>query len=302
MTENRTTTIISFLDNACGSWPNTLRSSPYSRGLVVALENSTSRMMARVLRKFDNPDRRSAIAKGSMQTLANRNLLIGWGQAGALSEITPDGKLALHAKFSSPGAASYRAYKYNFTAIPRDPPDIWTYSLGLASPIIFYVSWNGATEVHSWNFYACNMTVPRDVVYVGSELKRGFETIHTYSQNLEWAFAEAVSADGKSLGNSTCVSTFVPSSKLRVNCRTEECSPPDMDTIPDKHGQVLSLSYIQNPGVPPYLGKATNYGGELLAFCLGIIITTIWRLGIGSTLYKLWLRPRGFQHVVSEID
>ena len=302
MKENGTMTIISLLDNGAGSWPNAVRRSPYSRGLIVALDHSTSPMSARLLRSFDNPDRRTAIAKGSMQRLPNGNMLVGWGQAGALSEVTPDGKLVLHAKFSTPGVASYRAYKYNYTATPEDPPDLWTYSLDPSSPMVFYVSWNGATEVHSWNFYTCDTSGADYAAHVGSELKKGFETIHHSSQSHAWTFAEAVSIDGKSLANSTCISTFVPSLKLRSNCRTAECSIPATDTMQLKENSLLALSSTFRNQLPSYHGNFGILGSSLVAFCLGMAIPLLWRSGVGSILRARRFKWKGFQRLVNEED
>ncbi|MCB0722181.1 MAG: aryl-sulfate sulfotransferase [Ignavibacteriae bacterium] len=56
-------------------------------------------------------------AMGSVQRLENGNTLIGWGfTTPALSEVTPDGKVALEMKF--PGnIVSYRAFKFNWDNI-----------------------------------------------------------------------------------------------------------------------------------------------------------------------------------------
>ena len=296
MVENSTTTILSFLDNGIGSWPNSPRSLSYSRGLIVALNNSTFPMTARILRRFDNPDRRLAIAKGSVQRLPNGNMLMGWGQAGALSEVTPDGMLVLHARFSSPGVASYRAYKYNFTATPEDRPALWTYSPSESSPTtMFYVSWNGATEVHLWNFYTCDDVGDDDKIidtaaeqhagYIGNQLKKGFETTYSSSRSHQWTFAEAISIDGKSLGNSTCISTFIPSSKLRPNCQEAGCSLPVMSTteeqVKESSNTLSSPSYFWHKfGLPPRLREHTEFGVSLMAFCLGMVIPSLWRLGV----------------------
>jgi hypothetical protein len=300
-------TVISFFNNAAQTYtqvtPNALR-APYSSGLVVALDNSSSPMTATMIKKFDNPDRVSSTAQGSMRQLPNGNFLIGWGNAGSLSEFTSDGQLVFHAKFDSPLTLSYRAYKYNFTAAPETKPDLWTYSLSPDSPTVFYVSWNGATEVASWNFYTCD----GDAVLLGREVKKGFETAHVSQQSHNRTFAEAIALDGRSLGNSTCVTTFVPSDVLRVNCRVAECSMPnlvihpppastssshplhpptgDSSTSPGRHAPPgnTSSSHLLHP---PTVSCSTSPGRD--ARLLGLTVL-IYCIGLGSPL--IWIQMR----------
>lgn len=93
--------------------------------------------------------------------LSNNNVLIGWAAHGYMSEHTMEGELVLEARLPSPLISTYRAYKYNFTGNPVEPPVIKSVMLGIQSKTLqqtteMYVSWNGATEVREWKFYKSN--------------------------------------------------------------------------------------------------------------------------------------------------
>ena len=84
-------------------------------------------------------------AMGSVQRLENGNTLIGWGfTTPALSEVTPDGKVALEMKF--PGnIVSYRAFKFNWDNIALEmkfPGNIVSYRA-------FKFNWDNITSTGS---------------------------------------------------------------------------------------------------------------------------------------------------------
>ena len=100
--------------------------------------------------------------------------------------------------------SSYRAYKYPFVGMPAEPPVLkilpMTFEKGrLASA--FYVSWNGATEVASWNFYAGRRELGA-LPKVGSAPKMGFETSWVMPELVQYAYAEAVDKKGTVLAKS----------------------------------------------------------------------------------------------------
>lgn len=63
---------------------------------------------ATLLRRFTHPDRLSAKAMGNAQRLDNGNVLVGWGTAQRVSEISSDGELLFDAAHPQ---VSYRAYR-----------------------------------------------------------------------------------------------------------------------------------------------------------------------------------------------
>ena len=89
-----------------------------SRALELQLD--TVNFTAETVWQFNHPEDVYAAAQGSAIRLENGNTLIGWGTAGTpqhgsrVTEVTPDGEIALDVRFQS-GATLYRARKY--------PPD-----------------------------------------------------------------------------------------------------------------------------------------------------------------------------------
>ena len=78
--------------------------------------------------------------------------------------------------------STYRSYKFPWVGRPVDPPDVFSASTGSINNATteVYVSWNGATEVFSWNLYAVDET-GEDERLVGSTEKKGFETGMVYN-------------------------------------------------------------------------------------------------------------------------
>lgn len=261
--ENSTTTVISFLNNASDGDNST---SSYSSGLLVALQTSTTPMTAHVIKRWDRPDRQLSPLRGNVQILPNDNVFIGWSVQGYLSEFSSDGRCVLEAKFSSIKfiPSTYRAYKYNFTGIPSELPVSKAFVYGTTADTVtsvFYVSWNGATEVAHWNFYG-NNTSSSEFSLVGTAKKSGFETSHMVSGFSQFIYAEAVSSTGHVLGKSLVVPTIVPPSWRSPTCRDGDCH---IDTV--FSSQVDQIDEIE--GNSP-LGRK----GELFAKCPNVIQKT----------------------------
>jgi hypothetical protein len=156
-----------------------------------------------------------------MQVLENKNVFIGWGSEPYVSEYLEDRTLVLHASFDGLGE-NYRAFKQDWVGKPSDSPTLWTYAHTKRSQTVFYVSWNGATEVRSWNFYVRTES-GRDFVLVGSKEKTGFETKFTTPEYFQEALAVAVAANGTNLSNSSVVSTWMPGVELGARCDEWSC-------------------------------------------------------------------------------
>jgi len=165
----------------------------------------------------------SASSKGSMQVLENKNVFIGWGSEAYVSEYLEDGTLIFHASFDGLGE-NYRAFKQEWVGNPSDSPTLWTYALTKQSQTVFYVSWNGATEVRAWKFYVGKFSEGgRDFILVGSKERTGFETRFATPVYFQWALAVAVAANGSSLGNSSVVLTWIPGGTLAARCDEWSC-------------------------------------------------------------------------------
>lgn len=231
ISENSTTTIISFFDNASNGFN---QSSNQTEGKVVALNNET--MEATLLQAYSAPDGGALSAsQGNLQILPNGNAFLGWGSHQAVSESLADGTPVYYADFATTGALQYRSFKFNFSSNPTTAPSLYTYAQNLSAPTMLYVSWNGATEVASWQFYG-GATVS-NLTFLGSTNKTGFETITTFFSFVPLTIAEAVASNGSALRNSTVQSTFVPGSQLTGLCNELQCP--------------LSSGAMLDPGVIP---------------------------------------------------
>ena len=79
---------------------------PYSRAVTVKLNPWTK--VATLLSSDDQPEGLSAPSQGNAQSVANGNLVVGWGALRYFSEFSPSGKLLFNAEFPA-GVNTYRA-------------------------------------------------------------------------------------------------------------------------------------------------------------------------------------------------
>ncbi len=170
-----------------------------SSGLVVKLDEGT--MTASLVREYPHPEGRLSGTQGSMQVLPNGNVFVGWGSGPLFSEFDRDGGLLFSAAFP-PEGESYRAFRFPWTGRPRDDPAV-VVEAGPDDEITLYASWNGATEVASWQVMAGQS--PDDLEPVASVPSKGFETGITVHVAARYVSVRAVDASGKVLGASRVV-------------------------------------------------------------------------------------------------
>ena len=110
----------------------------------------------------------------------------------------------MEAQFASERFVSYRAYKFNFTSWPEEVPTMKGFVYGdkvEESMSVYYVSWNGATDVAAWDFYNAETDE-----LIGKKLRTGFETMYSQSRLFaDFVFAEAIAEDGSVMGRSHTV-------------------------------------------------------------------------------------------------
>lgn len=225
--ENKTTTVITLFNNAANiPYKPT---SAYSSALLIALDTSPSAMVASLLKQWDRPDHGLTYIRGNVQILPNENAFVCWSANAYLSEFTTDGQCIQEAKLVARGFATYRAYKSNFTGLPDSKPALKVHAFGASCDCITtvaYVSWNGATEVVSWNFYSS--TEPSaEFSLLGHASREGFETTYVAAGHRPWVFAEAVGIDGRSLGNSSVEKAENPSPWATADCKAAPSFKPD---------------------------------------------------------------------------
>ncbi|OOF94676.1 hypothetical protein ASPCADRAFT_170833 [Aspergillus carbonarius ITEM 5010] len=263
--------------------------SDCSRGLHIAIDDTSSPPTVQLLREFRHPSQLQAQSQGSMQPLSPSpddlgNVFIGWGRCPTFTEHSSSGKTVMDVQFSPwhsdeiPDALdNYRAYKMNWSATPWWDPAIAPRK-NQEGELVIYVSWNGATEVASWVVRgAASDLLGQKGEVLSMSRRTGFETKLTIGQT-DWRYlwAEAVDGKGRVLRSTEVVD--LKTTNLSVAYDTYEdidCSFPP--------------SKAENPGrfsttVPIFLG--TGLG----VFILATIVVGVF----------LWRRRRDYNHLKAE--
>lgn len=200
---------ISMLDNAWRPGRDK-QSNDYSRGLIVMVRMDRDR--ARVLSEYPHPSGELVHGRGSMQVLENGNAFCGFTQHAFIAEYAHDGRLLMEAQVR-PNTRSYRSYKHTWVGRPVLPPDVYSVAFpdeeGKDFKTVIYVSWNGATEVMTWKFYAAKANGSKGKL-LASAPKTGFETSITHEGYASQVIAEAIDRDGNVIGTSDITTTIRP--------------------------------------------------------------------------------------------
>ncbi|KAJ5927898.1 hypothetical protein N7466_006854 [Penicillium verhagenii] len=186
-------------------------------------------MKARVIKRIERPDGGLTRLRGNVQKLPNQNTFVGWSQWGYHSEHAPNGDLLMWAKFSSERYSSYRSYKFDWIGRPNTPPDVVSSVYGITSKeilTIIHVSWNGATDIARWNFYARAFDKGENV-FIGHTEKSDFETMYLANGYMDFITAEAVDSEGNVLGVSNLQRTNRPDNWQAVGFEGASPSPDD---------------------------------------------------------------------------
>jgi len=181
---------ITIFDNA--AW----NAGEHSRGLVLELDEDE--MTVSLVREYPHPYGQIAESQGNMQTLPKGNVFIGWGSEPLFSEFGSNGELLFDARFP-PKVESYRAFRFPWTGQPSDDPAMVA-GRGSDNKVTIYASWNGATEVATWEVLAG--PGPERLKPVGSVPRHGFETTITVSSAERYVGVQAKDSSGRVLGTS----------------------------------------------------------------------------------------------------
>jgi hypothetical protein len=176
-----------------------------SRGIVVEVDEDA--MSATLVGEYTHPSKILAATQGNVQVLPNGNVFVGWGSEPSYSEFGPDGKLLYDASFSSQ-VESYRAFRFPWKGQPEDRPAVAA-EAGPDDRVTIYVSWNGATEVDSWQVLAGGS--PDELEPAGSAPRKGFETVVTLYTSEPYVAVEANDGSGRVLGTSEAIEPVEPS-------------------------------------------------------------------------------------------
>jgi hypothetical protein len=167
-----------------------------SRGIVLKLDEDA--MTATLLREYTHPDTVFSDTQGNVQILPNGNVFVGWGSEPFFSEFSRDDKLIFDASFP-PELESYRAFRFPWKGQPENAPAAVA-EVGSEGHVTLYVSWNGATEVATWEVLAGAGS--DQLESVGSAPRKGFETAITLQTDEPYVAVKATDGSGRVLGTS----------------------------------------------------------------------------------------------------
>jgi alkanesulfonate monooxygenase SsuD/methylene tetrahydromethanopterin reductase-like flavin-dependent oxidoreductase (luciferase family) len=133
---------------------------------------------------------------GSVQTLSNGNVLVGWGASPYFTEYDGAGAVRYDAGLPR-GGENYRTLRYPWRGEPAEPPRL------AARGGRLYASWNGATEAAAWRVRAGS--APTGLEPALTVARRGFETAIDPPASARFAAVTALDARGKPLRSSATV-------------------------------------------------------------------------------------------------
>jgi len=177
------------------------RLSEVEQSRAIVLEVDEDAMKATLVREYTHPDKPRSDTQGNMQALPGGNVFTGWGSAPLVSEFSGDGDLLFSASFPTEGE-TYRAFRFPWSGQPTDDPAIAAES-NSDDKVTLYASWNGATEVESWQVLAGGG--PDKLEPLVSAPKKGFETVITVHTSEPYIAVKAKNASDKVLGTSTAI-------------------------------------------------------------------------------------------------
>lgn len=113
---------------------------------------------------------------GNAQRLPNGNTIGSWAVLNKVTEVTPNGSVAIELKL---GEWSYRAFRDTWVATPRDPARLIALTGTDPTTATLYFAWNGATDIKFYQIYA-GPTITSTTLLTTTG-RTGFETSVTLS-------------------------------------------------------------------------------------------------------------------------
>lgn len=192
---------ISLFDNAASDWQS---DAEYARGMLLKID--TEQMTADLEKEWLPWNQTVSVSQGNLQILDNGNAVIGWGHQPFFQEYDSDGNVLWAARFGVGDVQSYRAYRFEWTGHPRTSPTIAV--SGTSDNITVYASWNGATEIQSWQLLGSTNDAPQDATELSTVTKNDFETVISYTDGgYDYFQVAALNQDGDTLAFSSFMNT-----------------------------------------------------------------------------------------------
>ncbi len=187
--------LISVFDN--GSDPP---KEKQSRGLLLAPDLSTHTV--RLLKQFTNPSRTLlAESQGNVLSLPGGDWLLGYGGLPNFTEFDSTGHVLLDATLGK-NVQNFRTYSSPWSAHPTSTPSLAVQPRA-AGGVSVAASWNGATEVASWQVLAGSS--PTSLTVAASAPKGGFQTSIALASTPAYLAVQALSSTGAVIGRSPTI-------------------------------------------------------------------------------------------------
>ncbi|KAK4507479.1 hypothetical protein PRZ48_001214 [Zasmidium cellare] len=275
---NGTHELITILDNANGQ-DKQHSSHPFSRGLTIAIKADVEPKTARIVQAIDHPLGEGSYAprRGNYQVLPNGHIFMGWSEQATQSEHTEDGKLVMQATLATEWLGTYRSYKYPFVGQPAYPPKAasaaYMSEYRNTTSTMVHVSWNGATEIASWNLYKTTET-GSPMIKIFSKEKTGFETSMVWEGFAAYVIAEAIDKSGKVVGRTNIAKTLEPPEDAMMSAAVAE----ELFWLQEMRGENDGWR-----GKDVYAPVERSFSVSLLIFFFGVICSivafiVVWRL------------------------
>ncbi len=171
-----------------------------TRGLVVSID--PHRKAESVRDQYEHPKPLSSASQGNIQSLANGDLFMGWGSEPYFSEFSASGQLLFDAHMHG-SYESYRAYRFQWTGAPTEPPSIAFVAGSATTASTVYASWNGDTRTASWRVLAGPS--PTSLAPLASASRTGFETAIPLPAAASFLAVQALDAGGAVLSTSAAI-------------------------------------------------------------------------------------------------
>ena len=168
----------------------------HSRALALKLDETAH--AATLLSANTHPRGLLAATQGSVQELPGGDSFVGWGSQRYFTEFSPAGAVLWDARLSV-GYETYRAYRMPWVGRPFTTPRAGVARLR-GGGMNVYASWNGATEVASWEVLAGNAR--NALAPLRTFPRTSFETRIPVSQTARYVAVRARDAAGAVLGTS----------------------------------------------------------------------------------------------------
>jgi Arylsulfotransferase (ASST) len=218
--------------------------SSTSSGMEVQLDEEN--LKATLVKQVFPPTGVLDHSQGSHQVLPNGNHFCGLGSINEVFERSPSGTVALSASIGQKPIGSYRAFKRPWTGLPLASEfALFTYAHNTSTSNIYYVSWNGATNVQKYEFFTSNSSTGPFTSAATITKDFHFETQANGSSFGLYSYAQAIDNLGTVLGRTSVMKTFVPANDIAKTCSHLQCAPyTDYQAAPRAIGPTIQFKYV----------------------------------------------------------